>query len=66
MNFPDIEDTVDAKGHQINQEPACDKLIITEVKVKHGNEMIYGKVKKLSLNHDIQTPGIYDKNTMLN
>ena len=34
---PDIEDTVDAKGRQINQQPDYDKLINAEVQLQHDN-----------------------------
>ena len=34
---PDIEDTVDAKGRQINQQPDYDKLINAEVQLQHNN-----------------------------
>ena len=46
--IPDIEDTVDAKGHQLNQQPSYNKLINAEVQLQYGNEMRYGKVKKTS------------------
>ena len=64
--IPDIEDTVDAKGRQLNQQTAYDKLINTYVQLQHGNEMRYVKVKKKSLIPDVQTTGSYDENPMLN
>ena len=44
--IPDIEDTVDAKGHQHKKHPAYNELIDAEVQLQHNNEMRYGKIKK--------------------
>ena len=63
--IPNIEDKVDTKGHQINQQPAYYKLIKSEVQLQHNNEMIYGKFKQRALNPDGQTTGSYDENPMI-
>ena len=36
--IPDIEDTVDATGRLLNQQPAYDKLLNAEVRLQHGDE----------------------------
>ena len=57
---------VNAKGSQINPQTDYDKLINSEVRLQDDNEIIYGKVKKLSPNPDGQTADSYDEKSMLN
>ena len=64
--IPDIEDTVDATGKLICQQPAYDKLINAEVHLQHGNKVQAAKVIQRSLGPDGNTNGSYDDNPFLN
>ena len=64
--IPDIEDTVDATGKLICQQPAYDKLINAEVHLQHGNKVQAAKVIKRSLGPDGNINGSYDDNPFLN
>ena len=64
--IPDIEETVDAKGHALNQLPVYDRLLNDEVQLQHDDRVTTGKVKHLSLGPDGNMAGKYDNNPMLN
>ena len=64
--IPDIEDTVDATGKLICQQPAYDRLINAEVHLQHGDKVQAAKVIKRSLGPDGKTNGSYDENPFLN
>jgi hypothetical protein len=64
--IPEIEDTVDAGGRLLNQQPAYDKLINAEVQLQLGDDITNATVRKRSLGPDGTTVGTYDDNPMLN
>jgi hypothetical protein len=63
---PDIEDTVDANGQLLNQMPAYDKIINSEVALQLGEGFSTGKVTQRAIGPDGTTAGTYDDNPMLN
>jgi hypothetical protein len=63
---PDIEDTVDSRGHLLNQQPAYDRLINAEVQLQQGDDMMSAKVRKRALDNDGKVVGTYDENPILN
>ena len=63
---PEIEDSVDANGQLLNQLPAYDKIIHSEVALQLGESISTGKVTKRALGPDGRTAGTYDDNPMLN
>lgn len=64
--IPDIEDTVDASGMHLNQQPAYDRLLNAEVSLQLGEEQAIGKVARRSTNVDGDVVGRYDDNPFLN
>ena len=46
---PDVEDTVDATGKLLNQRPAYDRIINTEVALQLEEEVTTGKVTRRAL-----------------
>ncbi len=64
--IPDIEDTVDATGKLLNQQPAYDKILHSEVSLQMGESMTVGKVTKRALGPDGTVAGTYDENPCLN
>ncbi len=64
--IPDIEDTVDATGKILNQQPAYDKILHSEVSLQLGESMTVGKVTKRALGPDGNVAGTYDENPCLN
>ena len=63
---PDIEDSVDANGKLLNQMPAYDKILHSEVSLQLGENMTVGKVTKRALGHGGTVAGTYDENPCLN
>ena len=63
---PDVEDTVDATGKLLNQQPAYDRIINTEVALQLEEEVTTGKVTRRVLGPDGQVAGTYDDNPFLN
>ena len=63
---PEIEDTVDAGGRLLNQQPAYDKLINAKVQLQLGDDITNATVRKRSMGPDGTTVGTYDDNPMLN
>ena len=64
--IPDIEDAVDANGRLLNQQPAYDKIINSEVQLQLGDDMVTGKVSRRALGPDGKVAGSYDDNPVLN
>jgi hypothetical protein len=64
--IPEIEDSVDANGLLLNQLPAYDKILHSEVALQLGDSMSTGKVTQRALGPDGRTAGTYDDNPMLN
>jgi hypothetical protein len=63
---PDIEDMVDANGKLLNQQPAYDKILNSEVSLQLGESMTVGKVTKRAIGPDGTVAGTYDENPCLN
>ena len=64
--IPNIEDTVDINGKLLNQSPAYDKILHSEVSLQLGENMSVGKVTKRALGPDGIVAGTYDENPCLN
>jgi hypothetical protein len=64
--IPDGEDTVDANGRLLEQQPMYDRIINAEVLLQLGDEMSLGKVVRRVLGPDGVTTGAYADNPMLN
>ena len=65
-SIPEIEDTVDAHGRLLNQQPAYDKLIHNEIQLQLGENVQTAKVIQRSLGPDGVIVGTYDDNQALN
>ena len=63
---PDIEDSVDSNGKLLNQMPAYDKMLHSEVSLQLGENMTVGKVTKRAIGPDGTVAGTYDENPCLN
>ena len=63
---PDIEDTVDATGRLLNQQPAYDKILCSEVSLQLGENITVVKVTKRALVPNENVAGTYDENPCLN
>jgi hypothetical protein len=63
---PDIEDTVDANGKLLNQQPAYDRILHSEVSLQLGDEITVGRVTKRAIGPDGTVAGSYDENPYLN
>jgi hypothetical protein len=63
---PDIEDSVDATGKLLNQQPAYDRILHSEVSLQLGEKMTTGKVTQRAVGPDGTTAGTYDSNPYLN
>ena len=53
-------------GRTLEQQPAFDKIINTEVMIQNGDEMAMGKVARRSLDADGRMTGTYHNNPFLN
>ena len=62
----DIEDSVDSKGKLVNQLPAYDCLLNTEIMVQAEEGQVSGKVIKQAFGPDGKVIGKYDDNPYLN
>ena len=62
----DIEDTVDASGRLLNQNPAYDRILNAEVQLQVDGQSAKGRVTKRSLGPDGEQRGRYDENPILN
>eukprot|EP00957_Ditylum_brightwellii_P030816 2334709-Ditylum_brightwellii.AAC.1 len=54
-SLPEIEETVDANGTLIDQQPAYNKIINAEVQLHHQDNITTGKVKRMVLGPDGRT-----------
>ena len=63
---PDVEDTVDVTGKLLNQHPAYDWIINTEVALQLEEVVTTGKVTRRALSPDGQVAGTHDDNPFLN
>eukprot|EP00957_Ditylum_brightwellii_P092651 7054899-Ditylum_brightwellii.AAC.1 len=61
-----MEETVDANGTLIDQQPAYNNIINVEVKLHHQDHITTGKVKRRALGPDGRTADSYHDNPMLN
>ena len=64
--IPDVEDVVDNTGKRLNQQPAYNKLINTEIAFQIEENNVAGKVKGRVSVPDGRTTGIYHENPRLN
>jgi hypothetical protein len=62
----DIEDSVDVNRLLLNQLPAYDKIMHSEVALQLSENMSTGKVTQRALGPDGRTAGTYDDNPILN
>ena len=62
----DIEDSVDSQGTLMNQLPAYDRLLNTEILVQAEEGHVSGKVTKRVFSPDGKVAGKYDDNPYLN
>jgi hypothetical protein len=62
---PDIEDMVHANGKLLNQQPAYDKILHSEVSLQLGESMTVGKVTRRALGPNGTVAGTYDENPCL-
>eukprot|EP00957_Ditylum_brightwellii_P086716 6597985-Ditylum_brightwellii.AAC.1 len=65
-SLPRMEETVDANGTLIDQQPASCKIINAEVQLHHQNHIAKGKVKRRAIGLDGGTAGSYHDKPMLN
>ena len=63
---PEIEDTVDANGRLLDQQPAYDRIINAEVQLQLGDDYHKAKVIGRAIGPDGIVAGEYDDNPMLN
>ena len=66
MLSPEIEDTVDATGKLINQQPAYDKLLNAEVSLPLDDTVKTGVVRCRATDINGHVVGTYDDNPFLN
>jgi hypothetical protein len=57
--IPDVEDTVDADGRLLNQQPMYDRIINAEVQLQQGNELCTSTVVQRALGPDGTTTVSY-------
>ena len=62
----DIEDTVDSTGKLLNQNPAYDRLLNSEVALQLDDAMSTGNVARRAVGPDGKVSGTYDANPFLN
>eukprot|EP00957_Ditylum_brightwellii_P010807 819328-Ditylum_brightwellii.AAC.1 len=60
-----MEETVDANGTLIDQQPAYNKLVNAEVQLHYQDHITTGKVKRGALGPNGKTAGSYHDNPML-
>eukprot|EP00957_Ditylum_brightwellii_P044142 3349379-Ditylum_brightwellii.AAC.1 len=65
-SLQEMEETVDANGTLINQQPAYDKIINAEVQLHHQDHLASGKIKRRLIGPDGRTAGSYHDIPMLN
>lgn len=64
--IPDQEDTVDATGHLLNQQPVYDRMLNAEVQLQNGDEIGLAKVLRRAIGPDSRVAGEYNENPLLN
>lgn len=64
--MPEIDDPIDVNGVPINQQPAYDRLIRTELLMPQGDRMVEAKVIGRTVGPDGRTVGRYNDNPILN
>ena len=64
--IPDNEECVDSKGRLLNQQPAYDKLLNSEIQMQIDETVTHGTVKRRAIGADGRTIGTYDDNPLLN
>ena len=62
----DIEDTIDHNGQLLDQQPAYDRLLHSEILVQKGDSMATGIVKRRAVGPDGNPSGTYNDNPFLN
>ena len=65
-HIPDIEDSVDSSGRLLNQLPAYDRPLNTEVQLQLDDEIAMGKLVDRALGLEGIVAGKYDDNPILN
>eukprot|EP00957_Ditylum_brightwellii_P177754 13540006-Ditylum_brightwellii.AAC.1 len=65
-SLPEMEETLDANGTLIDQQPVDNKIINGEVQLHHQGHITTGKVKRRALGANGKTAGSYHDNPMLN
>ena len=63
---PEINEPVNAAGRSINQQPAHDKIINSEVQLQIDEHLAQGKVRRCALGPDGMVVGSHSDNAMLN
>jgi hypothetical protein len=63
---PGIEDTVETNGQLLNQQPAYNRILHSEVSLQLREEMSVGKVTKCTIDPDGTKAGSYDEDPYLN
>jgi hypothetical protein len=63
---PNIKDTVNANGESLNQQPAHNKILQSEVSLKLGESMTVGKATKHAIGAGGTVAGTYDEILFLN
>ena len=66
IEIPEQEDSVDASGQLLNQQPAYDLMINAEVQLQNGDDMSLAKVLRRAIGPDGQLSGEYNDNPRLN
>ena len=66
VNIPDVEEAVDANGKWLNQQPAYDRLINSEVHIQVEDLVQTGIVKRRSVGPEGKVDGKYDDDPKLN
>ena len=66
QTVPNIEDTVDATCKMLNQQPAQDQIINSEVSLQMGENMTVGRVTKRAIGPDGNVAGTNNENPYLN
>eukprot|EP00957_Ditylum_brightwellii_P124688 9504079-Ditylum_brightwellii.AAC.1 len=65
-SLPETEETVDSNCTLIDQQPAYNEIISTEVQRHHQDHITTGKVKSRAIGTNCRTSGSYNDNPMLN
>ena len=66
IEIPEQEDSVDASGQLLNQQPAYDLMINAKVQLQNGDDMSLAKVLRRAIGPDGQLSGEYNDNPRLN